>query len=509
MATQSQSQSQTPPQNQQIPGMEMEGDNKDAIPAAAAAAAAAPEDIREDQVQNAVRFLSHPKVRNSPVLYRRSFLEKKGLTTQEIDEAFRRVPDPPPSTATNAQPPASTHVAQPIPSTAVQPPTPQPTATALITPAVAHRRFTWYHIVLATGILAAGGAGTALFFKRVFVPRIKAWIKRVASEREDEAEKEEKQNSKLAEEAAEAAKAAASAAALVAKASQDLLSSRNEEKGYFEAFMRALDVQVKEMKLMGEAIKKLEHKRDNGVLEDQFHHSATRNGPVSNVWGAQPVNMNGIATSDYVRPSSAPGVTEPVNYKSYMEMMSMGPQKNERAPAAKPWETAPLVPTQRPNYAYAQSQSSDDGSNAEIQEPAYTAKSSYPPNGTKVNTTTESSSEPWWRKKSVVKIAEAEAESDEPKQYPYGPAENDVGLSQTQVPQRRWVPPQPPPVAMPEAAAAIRQPKPKSNVSFDEGADDAAPSGEGVGLSEGVVGPSNGVEIVEEGKVDDVEANQV
>jgi peroxin-14 len=48
--------------------------------------------IREDQVDNAVKFLSHPKVKGSPVVYRRSFLERKGLTREEIDEAFRRVP---------------------------------------------------------------------------------------------------------------------------------------------------------------------------------------------------------------------------------------------------------------------------------------------------------------------------------------------------------------------------------------------------------------------------------
>jgi hypothetical protein len=53
---------------------------------------APPQPMREDYVENAVKFLSHPKVRGSPVVYRRSFLEKKGLTTQEIDEAFRRVP---------------------------------------------------------------------------------------------------------------------------------------------------------------------------------------------------------------------------------------------------------------------------------------------------------------------------------------------------------------------------------------------------------------------------------
>jgi hypothetical protein len=32
--------------------------------------------------------------------------------------------------------------------------------------------------------------------------------------------------------------------------------------------MRAADVQVKEMKLMGEAIRKLENKKENGILKD-------------------------------------------------------------------------------------------------------------------------------------------------------------------------------------------------------------------------------------------------
>ncbi|XP_039800657.1 WAS/WASL-interacting protein family member 3-like isoform X3 [Panicum virgatum] len=50
---------------------------------------AAPQPMREDYVENAVKFLSHPKVRGSPVVYRGCFLEKKGLTFQEIDEARR------------------------------------------------------------------------------------------------------------------------------------------------------------------------------------------------------------------------------------------------------------------------------------------------------------------------------------------------------------------------------------------------------------------------------------
>jgi hypothetical protein len=48
--------------------------------------------MREDYIQNAVNFLSHQKVKESPVFHRRSFLEKKGLTNEEFDEAFRRVP---------------------------------------------------------------------------------------------------------------------------------------------------------------------------------------------------------------------------------------------------------------------------------------------------------------------------------------------------------------------------------------------------------------------------------
>ena len=50
------------------------------------------EPLREAQIHNAVKFLSHLKVRGSPVTHRRSFLEKKGLMKEEIDEAFRRVP---------------------------------------------------------------------------------------------------------------------------------------------------------------------------------------------------------------------------------------------------------------------------------------------------------------------------------------------------------------------------------------------------------------------------------
>ncbi|WVZ99695.1 hypothetical protein U9M48_044957 [Paspalum notatum var. saurae] len=50
--------------------------------------------MREDLVQSAVSFLKHPKVAASSDGQRRSFLENKGLTLDEIDEAFRRLQSP-------------------------------------------------------------------------------------------------------------------------------------------------------------------------------------------------------------------------------------------------------------------------------------------------------------------------------------------------------------------------------------------------------------------------------
>lgn len=60
------------------------------------------------------------------------------------------------------------------------------------------------------------------------------------------------------------------------------------------------------------------------------------------------------------------------------------------------------------------------------------------------------SSAPWWQRK-TPSITEIENE-DEVKAASSRPVQQPV--------QRAWVPPQPPPVAMPEAAEAIRRPKP-------------------------------------------------
>ena len=46
--------------------------------------------LREDQVQSAIQFLTHPKVQASSLQDRKNFLIKKGLTQAEIDEAIRQ-----------------------------------------------------------------------------------------------------------------------------------------------------------------------------------------------------------------------------------------------------------------------------------------------------------------------------------------------------------------------------------------------------------------------------------
>lgn len=403
------------------------------------------EPIREDQVQNAVNFLSHPKVKGSPVIYRRSFLEKKGLTKDEIDEAFRRVPDP----ASNATPVSTVNqAAQPNLSTSIQPQAPIqssqsvgiPNVATAIVPAVHQPRFLWSHALIAACVLAASGAGTAIFFKKVVIPKLKSWIRKVVAE-EKEPEKQDEQTSVLAEQTTEAAKAAAAAAAAVAKASEELLSSKNEEKRYFEAFMNMMDVQVKEMKSMGEAIRKLESKREHNNSQDKSFEEHIRasavNGTTDNsTWRGPQVNqssfnysssseqlrMNGMTYADnaeVVRPSSTPAaIASTLHPKSYTEIRNMVQRVEERPPYIKPWE----VPSQHPTYSEV-------------------VQSSMEENGKSQNYSSEAS----WKNKSA-KITEIEPEDD----YRYRAG----GFS-----QKGWVPPQPPGVAIPESAAAIRQPK--------------------------------------------------
>lgn len=51
---------------------------------------APPDGPREDMISTAVKFLQNPKVRKSPLHQKKAFLERKGLSKEEIEMAVQR-----------------------------------------------------------------------------------------------------------------------------------------------------------------------------------------------------------------------------------------------------------------------------------------------------------------------------------------------------------------------------------------------------------------------------------
>ncbi|XP_047332963.1 peroxisomal membrane protein PEX14 isoform X2 [Impatiens glandulifera] len=415
------------------------------------------EPIREDQVQNAVKFLSHPKVRGSAVMYRRSFLEQKGLTKEEIDEAFSRVPDPSPTisssapggTNQDAQIKSSSNFQPQAPSQALQPAAVAPAGTiARLTSA----RFHWTHALLAVGFVAVSGAGTFVVFKNAVIPRLKSWIRKVVLEEDEENGKKISSKHSIVEEAAAAAKDAASAATDVARASQEMLLSKNEERKFFENLMQMLDVQVKEMKLMNDAIRKLEgsgysHDRIPPYVE-QDHRGIINNSRQLYANGKVDVNSHPVRAPSPPAPVAPSPAPHPQSYMDIMSMIQRGEKPSNikeiddkppnphqplpnasLAPRTKPWETNQAAN----NSSRFWSQESNLGVNYNIQA-----------NGQSNN------------QKNNARITEIE--NDEEEQPIFGPSAYSSQVNNKPV-QRSWVPPQAPPVLMPEAAAAIRQPK--------------------------------------------------
>ncbi|KAL3571094.1 hypothetical protein D5086_028343 [Populus alba] len=434
------------------------------------------EPMREDQVQNAVKFLSHPKVRGSPIMYRRSFLEKKGLTKEEIDEAFRRVPDPTPSTqATSSsqegQVKSTPNVQPPAPAQTPQPVAAAPTGVISTMRTLTQHQFNWRHAVFAVGLLAVSGAGTAVLVKKTIIPRLKSWIRKIVLEEEDDSVMKTDTKLSLAEEAAAAAKAAAAAAADVARASQEMLNSKNEEKRCFKEFMNMLDVQVQEMKSMSAAIHRLEGQTDYRVrnsLADQEDYRASVANP-------KQTYTNGKAEFDWRsgRSSSQPMSAQAsvaAHPKSYMEIMDQRGEKpanirdiNDQPPnpyqqisnpriasGTKPWEVGRA---QNNSSQVLESQVGREGLNSNVQDSGFDQLDGE-------------STEPWWQQKNA-RIMEIE-NGDEIKAGPFGAQTSEQPV------RRAWVPPQPPPVVVPEAAEAIR--RPKQSIHQEQSEDDQSVS---------------------------------
>ncbi|RDX64980.1 Peroxisomal membrane protein PEX14, partial [Mucuna pruriens] len=274
--------------------------------------------LREDQIQNAVKFLSHPKVRGSPVIYRRSFLEKKGLTKEEIDEAFQRVPDSAPTVQTagvnqDGQLKSSSNIQQQTQQQTLQPALPASTGAIISSQTLSRSRFHWSHALIAVGFLAASGAGTAIIIKKSILPRLKSWIRKVVLDNDDEQLEKTDNKPTLMEEAAQAAKSAAAAAADVAKASQEMLASKGEERRYFVEVVSLLDKQVQEMKSMTNAIRRLEGQEDLRISQTSSKQLIVN--------GKADYNLRSVRISCAVRSSSPPASVETssgLHPKSYM-----------------------------------------------------------------------------------------------------------------------------------------------------------------------------------------------
>ncbi|CAM0879455.1 unnamed protein product [Alopecurus aequalis] len=418
----------------------------------------APQAVREDYIQNAVKFLAHPKVKGSPVSYRYSFLEKKGLTKEEIDEAFRRVPDPQPN-STDAAAVGSQQASNPNQSAVVQPYTsvqsPQATTGSVTTGHIVPQtqtQFSWYHMLLGAGIFLGFGASSVVIIKKEFLPRLKSWTRRVVSEGDENDDNELK--SKLYDEIKKSMEASSSAFSAIAKTNQELLASKDEDKKILVKLTQALDSQAEVLKSLSET---LHHTRENRFsqynLLEEHGQPAPWNGPTTNSWRAsQQTNMYTATPNgdfDSGRQSFMPLPGEPTSGsfpRSYVEQRLT-----------------------RPGYGF-QPQMGNDRSNPGMREGYYGSPPYYSGGSNAV---------------------EAPAPAPAPVA---APAPVPTPVVEESPFQRRWVPPRPPGVAMPEAAAAIRQPRslPRQDSQPTAGAADALRPSESAG-TEQMDGGTSGV----------------
>ncbi|KAH7283686.1 hypothetical protein KP509_34G019400 [Ceratopteris richardii] len=227
-----------------------------------------PRPIREDLVKNAVTFLSHPKVRESAIKNRFLFLEQKGLTRAEIEEAFRRCPDPSTNDAAkkiilsegrlpampskekpggyqqavvSAQPQVAPQYTKSLPGSAL------PVRSGL------H----WWRLIMGAGCIAAAGAGTGYFFQKVLAPKLKSLLRDILLNEDKHKELKGEGQSKVPKlspleevvaAAVGAANAAAAAASVAANTSREVIKLQAEEWQHVKSLMKALDNKTEDLK---------------------------------------------------------------------------------------------------------------------------------------------------------------------------------------------------------------------------------------------------------------------
>ncbi|KAI5066901.1 hypothetical protein GOP47_0017429 [Adiantum capillus-veneris] len=393
-----------------------------------------PQPIREDQVRNAVNFLSHPNVRGTPMVQRFSFLERKGLTREEIEEAFRQCPDPPTSEATKSlariegRVPAQPSQAQSggyhqsLVSTQPQPAYQYASGPpSLIVPARSGSN--WSQLILGASLIAAAGVGTGYFFQKVLAPKVRMWLRDMILQEKrpiDSIQELHGKGPKLTplEEAvnaaAAAANAAAAAAAEVANTSREVLKLQAEEWQQFRSSIKNLDSKTEELR------------GTLTLLSKNFHDAEERAG------------------------SAVPVHAEEASY-----------YKGTAKPYQRTQSPAEQMQIKQGTQAIQQSVNGVDNIHS---------------NGTSTNVSgylSQSDDEPWWRRKKVevetytspkqhvestLQISEGEGDLDQE----IGSTGRRAGTQNRGGPLGRqgWVPPPVPQTVMPGAASAIRYQKP-------------------------------------------------
>ncbi|KAK8627389.1 hypothetical protein V6N13_135001 [Hibiscus sabdariffa] len=317
--------------------------------------------MREELVEMAVKFLLNPTVGRSPVGQRRLFLEKKGLTGDEIDEAFRRVPDSTSSVPFRQDINSSQDVqlksfASVHPQGAPQ--FSQPLVESMLTVS-RPSQFSWSYAIVSIVLLIFSGAGTSMLLKKLFLPRLKSWIHKVVLEEDDDESRNSKQS--LYKEAIKAAKAAAVASVDTAKASLQMLQSNKEEGRHFDVLLRRLGAHIAELRSMSITLQRLESARNASYKHtDQYSQRTSQNGLSNlsktsvvhrdypeNFPGQMKFRTSGVSNFDSsVRPLSAPprpSVGQHPN--SYMEIMAKI-QRGEKPPGIKDIDDSPPNPNQ-------------------------------------------------------------------------------------------------------------------------------------------------------------------
>ncbi|KAF7721523.1 peroxisomal membrane protein pex14 [Apophysomyces ossiformis] len=197
--------------------------------------------MREDLIKSAVSFLSDPKVQSAPLAKKVSFLESKGMTSEEIEEAMARSNGK--STVTGS--PAGT-------TAAVTPPLPSGGAVVSAPHVPPRPSYDWRDIFIAAVLAGGVSYGVWTLAKRLFGP----WFQ-VPTQKELEEDKE-KLDAQF--------QAVEDALKEIKDQTTDALATVTEQSQKVDESLNSLEAVLKDLK-EGDAVRDEEFKNVKGDIE--------------------------------------------------------------------------------------------------------------------------------------------------------------------------------------------------------------------------------------------------